>query len=173
MISLLDINSHHSGESATLLEGIEGAVFDEDAFRLTRRFGRSHNSGASGSGLSSTNLLPGNLSDALDGRKNSYRLREQRWYDSYREEIFSNAAAAAAAAASTSSLSSSHLRSNNQGDQQRESQFNDDASNRRNSATMNTYKFGETLEFWTEKVRKDLLIFHQVASFPSQNNNVY
>ena len=111
---MLDINSHH-GESV-LLEA-DGALFDEDSFRLSRRLGsgRTHGSAtnttatslltggnstsSAGSGShttsSSGNNSMGSASEPIEressSRKSSYRIRDQRWYDSYRDELFTSA----------------------------------------------------------------------------------
>ena len=88
LISLLDINSHH-GESV-LLEA-DGALFDEDSFRLSRRLGSSRNhTSTQNSNNNTTSVLNNNntsSSDTVerDSRKSSYRIRDQRWYDSYRD----------------------------------------------------------------------------------------
>ncbi len=70
LISLLDINSHH-GESV-LLEA-DGALFDEDSFRLSRRLGNSrghssntNNTGGSTSGVVNNNNNNSNSSESID-----------------------------------------------------------------------------------------------------------
>lgn len=124
LISLLDINSH-SGESV-LIDSDGSNVFDEDAFRLTRRFGNAGGSsgnsataannaatttttttsvrinpppsGGSGSDTTATAASSGESNRAKSG---SYRIRDHRWYDAYRDDIFSS-----------QNLHSSHLHHN-------------------------------------------------------------
>ena len=83
----------------------DGSVFDEDSFRLTRRFGGGGRlsanpvSGSSNTNNTNSNSNSGNNAgssnsdsnvDRGDSRKSAYRIRDHRWYDSYRDEIFSN-----------------------------------------------------------------------------------
>ncbi len=69
-----------------------------------------------------------------DRDRKSYRLRDQRWYDSsYRDEIFS----------------ATRGESNSQFGQKQDDTSSHKKSNLNNP---NSISFGEQLEFWTEKV---------------------
>lgn len=184
LISLLDINSHH-GENV-LLEA-DGALFDEDSFRLSRRLVSSRsgsqqtnsNSNNNNQGLinNSTNSSNNNNSNSTDQnerdtRKSSYRIRDQRWYDSYRDELFSSSSS------SSSSHNHHHHHRHAVSSDQQSSQLNDSKSDdysKKSSLLSNTtpnlssgisssgsqssapkltqsnFSFGESLQFWTDK----------------------
>jgi hypothetical protein len=93
LISLLDINSHHSSEGFVL--DSDAALFDEDSFRFTRRLTSGANSGSGTTGRASGHSSSSTMSaitDAIEreSRKASSYGREHRWYDSYRDELFSS-----------------------------------------------------------------------------------
>jgi hypothetical protein len=102
LISLLDINSHHSSEGFVL--DSEAALFDEDSFRFTRRLtsGASSGSGMTGRSSGHSSSTMNAITDAIEreSRKASSYSREQRWYDTYRDEIFSSSRYDSAAASS-------------------------------------------------------------------------
>jgi E3 ubiquitin-protein ligase EDD1 len=97
----LDINANHAEnlllESESNASGnSNSAQLEEDSFRLSRRFiGRINSSTSSSSSssaatatapsLSGTATIPPEPGDPRDARKSSYRLKEHRWYDSYRD----------------------------------------------------------------------------------------
>lgn len=143
LISLLDINSNQS--EGVLLEP-ESGVFDEDAFRLTRRFGGRLNSNNNNMSISNSN------SDVVDrdNRKNSYRIRDHRWYDSYREELFSSSSGHHHRSNNANTSSGDNTRSENPNNKNLES--NNDSKNNEKSSTNNfSFVFGDNLQYWTEK----------------------
>lgn len=174
LISLLDINSHH-GESV-LLEA-DGALFDEDSFRLSRRLasGRTHgsnttsvitsgnnaNSGAtntsntgshsSSSGGNNNNNNSGSSSEPIEressSRKSSYRIRDQRWYDSYRDELFTSANSSNLSSSShhhRTSSSSHHGNSNVDSNSSTSNKQEEDKKKQQ-------FLFGDQLKYWTDK----------------------
>ncbi len=185
LISLLDINSHH-GESV-LLEA-DSVLFDEDSFRLSRRVssGRTHaNSGNTNSTSSShsatANLnstgsnFGGNSSESNEReatnnnnnsssslRKNSYRIRDQRWYESYRDELFSSSSSGAGSSLSnhhhsgqprshhglgSGGASTEPFGSSSAGN------VNVDKAAEEEKRKLGQFSFGESLQYWTDKVR--------------------
>ena len=186
LISLLDINSQHA--ESVLLEA-EGSVFDEESFRLTRRFGGGRlnpNSSSSGNNNPSSSDLGGERGvsggGGGDSRKSTYRIRDHRWYDSYRDEIFSNSSSShhhnhhshhshqrASNTNSTSSGSSSGHHHNNEsrsGDAQATSHH--DSRSTKSNLT-NAFSFGDKLQFWPDKCASgDKALFSKIASIYSE-----
>lgn len=143
LISLLDINSHH-GENVLL--DADGALFDEDTFRISRRLGSSTGSARlTPSAAHPSNLMTGlpaesSATEARDSRKSSYRIREQRWYDSYRDEIFSHQGARAA------SLNAANAEPNAQTDSTKSEE-----PKRSSTKSAASFSFGENLQYWIER----------------------
>jgi len=171
LISLLDINSHH-GESV-LLEA-DGALFDEDSFRLSRRLGnsRGHSSNTNNTGGSTSGVVNNNnnsnSSESIDrdSRKSSYRIRDQRWYDSYRDELFSHTHHRSNSSSSNSTNNNNNNNNNNNSNNTTTDQSNalneqktDDFEKSVSSTTPATFSnkpcfnFGENLQYWLDKVK--------------------
>ena len=146
MISLLNINGHHIRESTLFLDSVDNAIFDDETFRFTRRISRNNLSNSSRQAIRSGSIiLSGNPSSgSSEGR--TYRIRDQKWLNSYNE------ASGSGERRPTAEESTKHQKTSEESG----------SSSKKTQTTMvtSTYKFGETLEFWTEKVRKSLLIFH-------------
>lgn len=175
LISLLDINSHH-GESV-LLEA-DGALFDEDSFRLSRRLGssRSHASSSSNNNNNNSNTNPntagsgGSLlnsnsttADAIerDSRKSSYRIRDQRWYDSYRDELFSSSHhhhhhRSSSNSNNTTNAANDQTNSSTNLNDTKSDEFNNKKSStstaNKPASVQPCFSFGENLQYWTDKV---------------------
>ena len=138
LISLLDINSH--GDHSVIIDS--DGVFDEDTLRITRRLGRSL----------ATSSSAANADTSERDRRATYRLREQRWLDTARDEIFS----------SRGLERDLHHSSAAHGSNPR-TLANDDSANTTTSSAKKTtasninsslpVSFGEQLQFWTEKVK--------------------
>ena len=174
-----------------LLEA-DGALFDEDSFRLSRRLGtgRTHgsssNSGAGGTilgaGSASSNPEPVERDTSTSGssssRKSSYRIRDQRWYDSYRDELYSSSSNLAAAAASSHHHHHHHHHHRPSASQldhsnsalintaaaaagAAESAAKQDEDKKSKQSTMQ-FTFGEQLQYFTDKViiNQSRLIFN-------------
>ena len=163
----MDINSHH-GESV-LLEA-EGALFDEDSFRLSRRLGngRNHSSNTNNNTNNSTsnNILNNNNLNTeapeRDNRKSSYRIRDQRWYDSYRDELFSSSHHHHHHRnnISSSSTSTSDQPNQNSNSSTLNEAKSEDVNNKKSSSNTSnklenvqpTFTFGNNIQYWSDKV---------------------
>lgn len=150
LISLLDINSHHN--ESVLLEA-DGALFDEDSFRLSRRLGsgRTHSTSGNSSNISNSNASnnssaggnSGSASEPVEresnSRKSSYRIRDQRWYESYRDELFTS---------NSSNISGSSHHSQHRSGDNSNSQNNEKDEDKKSKYQ---FSFGDKLEYWTDK----------------------
>ena len=148
LISLLDINSHH-GENV-LLEA-DGALFDEDTFRISRRLGSASAGSARAAAASASSLMPSmpsepSATEARDSRKSSYRIREQRWYDSYRDEIFSHQGARAASLSAAAAAAAASQEA--QTDSTKTEETKRSATSTKPAAS---FSFGENLQYWIER----------------------
>jgi len=155
LISLLDINAHTSSSANNnnnnndLLEA-ESSLFDEDSFRLSRRFGSRLTDSSSNE----------------PNRKTSYRIRDHRWYDSYRDELFSSRLNNATANVNQNVNSSA----NNQTNANTNSEFNQadaKSSSASSSSTAATFSFGDNLQYWIER-SGETPAFVQIASMYSE-----
>lgn len=158
LISLLDINSHH-GESVLL--DADGTLFDEDSFRLSRRLGSSRTHGTSANANSSSSNATTTSSNTANSatapeqpdrstessRKSSYRIRDQRWYDSYRDELFSNTTSNL----TSSSHHSSHHRSSSNPLSEHSNVIADKTDDEKKKNSSWQFSFGERLQYWTDK----------------------
>lgn len=145
LISLLDINAH--GEHANVIIDSDG-VFDEDTLRITRRLGRSLGAAASANPPNAANQASESNSSDRD-RSRAYRLREQRWIDTARDEIF-------AGRSLDREHSSSHTTSSRGDDATTSAARKSTTATNANTSALSTLpvSFGKQLQFWTEKVRK-------------------
>ena len=197
LISLLDINSQHA--ESVLLEA-EGSVFDEESFRLTRRFGGG-GGGSGGGGRLNPNSLSGSANanssgshsagatsdlnaDRGDSRKSAYRIRDHRWYDSYRDEIFSNSSSSSHHNhhhhhhRTTSSNTANNVNTNSSSHQNSESRGGDTNTSNTNAEhssqskpikSLNTFSFGDKLQFWPDKFASgEKAVFKKIASIYSE-----
>jgi hypothetical protein len=160
---------------------------------LTRRFGGGRlnpNSSSSGGGGGGSNNNPSSSDlggergvSGGDSRKSTYRIRDHRWYDSYRDEIFSNSSSShhhnhhshhshqRGSNTNSSGGSSGHHHNNESrsGDANATSHHDSQFSKLTKSNLTNTFSFGDKLQFWPDKSASgDKALFSKIASIYSE-----